>query len=138
MTEHECTYKIYRRALDGSEDFICEVITDYIDEAMRTMFSRNCRRKAHLEDNSLSCIYTDGHTEYRVLCKLRHEPRVCTVWEWVPETGRVWVADFVSSQIDATMRDRFNARRFPETEKIGGLLHYADVETQTQYLVEVF
>ena len=68
----------------------------------------------------------------------RPETRAYTVWEWGPETGRVWVADFVSSQIDATMRDRFNARRFPETEKIEGLLHYADVVTQTQYIVEVF
>lgn len=71
-----------------------------------------------------------------VFCKLRHEPRACTVWQWLPETGRVWCADFVSSQIDATMRDRFNARRFPGTEKIPGLVHYVDVVTRTHYLVE--
>ena len=68
----------------------------------------------------------------------RPEPRAHTVWQWIDGTGRIWREDLVSSRIDATMRDRFNARRFPETEKIPGLLHYADVETQTQYLVEVF
>ena len=53
-------------------------------------------------------------------------------------TERVWCADFVSSNIDATMRERFRALRFPDSEDEPDMRHYADVETQTQYLVEVF
>lgn len=129
-------YEVMRLGLDGEEEHIATLQTGDVDAAMHQTFSKDCRLKRILL-NSNTRIYTDGHTEYHVFCKLRHEPRTCTVWQWSPEAGRVWVADFVSSQIDATMRDRFNARRFPETEKIEGLLHYADVETQTQYLVEV-